>query len=106
MNNSDKKDKIGWAARPLAERQRRHRNGQLQQPHEPAFNSQDNCFVTGTLSYDTSNDVFLKKSRLWLDYAHNFTKWGDDAQNKAYDSLHDYSFKSKYQGTAPRTWWH
>lgn len=56
----------------------------------------------GTLSYDTSNDVFLKKSRLWLDYAHNFTKWGDDAQNKAYEKLTGYGFKSKYQGTGAR----
>ena len=59
-------------------------------------------FITGTLSYDTSNDVFLKKSRLWLDYAHNFTKWGDDAQNKAYEKLTGYGFKSKYQGTGAR----
>jgi len=69
---------------------------------EPAFNSRDNCFVTGTLSYDTSNDVFLKKSRLWLDYAHNFTNWGDDAQNKAYEKLTGYGFKSKYQGTGAK----
>ncbi|MBD9271191.1 MAG: hypothetical protein EGQ81_08935, partial [Akkermansia sp.] len=102
MNNSDKKDKIGWAAGIWLNGNGGTGTGSFNNRIEPAFNSQDNCFVTGTLSYDTSNDVFLKKSRLWLDYAHNFTKWGDDAQNKAYDSLHDYSFKSKYQGTGAK----
>ncbi len=102
VNNSNKNDKLGWAAGIWMNGNGGTGTGSFNNRIEPAFNSQDNCFVTGTLSYDTSNDVFLKKSRLWLDYAHNFTKWGDDAQNKAYDKLHNYSFKSKYQGTGAK----
>ena len=102
VNNSDKKDKLGWAAGVWLNGNGGTGTGTFNNRIEPAFNSRDNCFITGTLSYDTSNDVFLKKSRLWLDYAHNFTKWGDDAQNKAYEKLTGYGFKSKYQGTGAR----
>ena len=90
VNNSDKNDKLGWAAGIWMNGNGGTGTGTFNNRIEPAFNSRDNCFVTGTLSYDTSNDVFLKKSRLWLDYAHNFTNWGDDAQNKAYEKLTGY----------------
>lgn len=102
VNNSDKNDKLGWAAGIWMNGNGGTGTGTFNNRIEPAFNSRDNCFVTGTLSYDTSNDVFLKKSRLWLDYAHNFTNWGDDAQNKAYEKLTGYGFKSKYQGTGAK----
>lgn len=102
VNHSDPKDKLGWAAGIWLNGNGGTGTGTVNNRIEPAFNSQDNCFVTGTLSYDTSNGVFLKKSRLWLDYAHNFTKWGADARNKAYGQLHGYGFKSNYQGTGAR----
>lgn len=102
VNNTDKKDRFGWAAGIWLNGNGGTGTGSFNNRIKPAFNSQDNCFITGTLSYDTSGSLFLKKSRLWLDYAHNFTKWGDDAQNKAYEHLTGHGFKSKYQGTGAK----
>lgn len=102
LNNSNKDDKLGWATGLWMNGNGGTGAGTSNNRIEPAFNSQDNCFVTGTLSYDTSNSFFLKKSRLWLDYAHNFTKWGDDSTNKAYAKATGYDFKTKYQGTGAK----
>ncbi|XBD74183.1 hypothetical protein ABFY27_15375 [Akkermansia massiliensis] len=62
VNNSDKNDKLGWAAGIWMNGNGGTGTGTFNNRIEPAFNSRDNCFVTGTLSYDTSNDVFLKKA--------------------------------------------
>ncbi|MFR4416354.1 MAG: porin [Akkermansia sp.] len=64
VNNSDKKDKLGWAAGVWLNGNGGTGTGTFNNRIEPAFNSRDNCFITGTLSYDTSNDVF--RCRGWI----------------------------------------
>lgn len=66
--STDKNAKIGWQLGMYL-----NGNGHNNLT-EPGFNTGDNCFVGGTLSYDTSKMTFLDKSRLYLDYAHNFTR--------------------------------
>ncbi len=80
FKNSDKKDKVGWLLGAYLNANGDKRRDELE------FNAQDNAFVMGQISYDTSG-FLTEKGRVWFDYVHNFT---------------DYTGKKKsanYQGT-------
>lgn len=64
---------------------------------EPVFNEQDNCFTTSTLDFDTSGFAGFEKSRLWIDYSHNFSKLKDTNYNK----FQNY-YTGNFQGTGAR----
>ena len=64
VNNSDKKDKLGWAAGVWLNGNGGTGTGTFNNRIEPAFNSRDNCFITGTLSYDTINHNI----KIWFNY--------------------------------------
>lgn len=80
FKNSDKKDTMGWLLGA-------YMNGNSDTRRDtPEFNTEDNAFVMGQISYDTGGFI-TKEGRIWLDYVHNFT---------------DYTGKKKsvdYQGT-------
>lgn len=87
--SANKKAKVGWAAGLWV-----NSNRSSARRIAPVINSTEGVFTTATVSYDTSNHVFLKDSRLWLDYAHNFTTLRDKASYTAYGRA-----ASNFQGT-------
>lgn len=99
--NSNKDDKFGWQGGVYMNGNGNSSSHKGNDRVEPAFNSYDNCFIGLGLNYDTSNNVFLKKSRIYLDWTHNFTEWTDSGKlaNKG-----DYNgdIKSRYQGTGAK----
>lgn len=84
FKNSDKKDKIGWLFGTYLNAEGGGKRGD-----ELEFNSEDNAFVMGSLSYDTSG-VITKKGRVWLDYIHNFTDYIGDEKYPAYGNERAY----------------
>lgn len=80
VNNSDKKDKVGWLLGTYL-----NGNGSDRRD-EPEFNKDDNAFIMGQLSYDTSGFV-ADKGRIWLDYVHNFSDYTGKKKSANYQGV-------------------
>lgn len=97
FNNSGKDDKLGWVFGTYlngngttSSQGRAAANAGSNNRIRPTFSTATNAFMLGTLSYDTAGFLSTKKSRVWLDYAHNFANyntWQADPRKNDYQGI-------------------